>query len=73
MHLYRTHNCSELDDNNIGFFIITQKYSIGKNIEKLYFSGEKNDECKILSFHHTYYNNEYILSNIMLNERLILG
>tara|TARA_B100000427_G_C15511910_1_gene596613 strand:- start:648 stop:3122 length:2475 start_codon:yes stop_codon:yes gene_type:complete len=56
-----------LDDNNIGFFIITQKYSIGKNIEKLYFSGEKNDECKILSFHHTYYNNEYILSNIMVD------
>ena len=56
-----------LDDNNIGFFIITQKYSIGKNIEKLYFSGEKNDESKILSFHHTYYNNEYILSNIMVD------
>ena len=56
-----------LDTNDIGIFILTQKYTNGKNVEKLFLSNEMNDDIQIISFHHTLYQEDYILSNILVD------
>ena len=56
-----------LDTNDIGIFILTQKYTNGKNVVKLFLSNEMNDDIQIISFHHTLYQEDYILSNILVD------
>lgn len=55
-----------LEDNKLGIFILTQKYTPGKNIEKLIVNSKINETLKIISFHHSYYEKDFILSNILV-------
>ena len=55
-----------LESNELGIFILTQKYTPGKNIEKLIVNSEINERLKIISFHHSYYEKDFILSNILV-------
>ena len=51
----------------MGIFLLTQKYTPGKNIEKLFVNTEINENLKIISFHHSYYEKDFILSNILVD------
>tara|TARA_B100000902_G_C26960599_1_gene740324 strand:- start:192 stop:761 length:570 start_codon:yes stop_codon:yes gene_type:complete len=59
----------ELQENGhrLGMVVISQKYNQQKKNDIHYFStGDIDHETTpIFSFHHTYYENEYILSNIL--------
>jgi hypothetical protein len=56
-----------LEDNTIGIFILTQKVTPGKTSEMLFLSNGLDDDMNVISFHHTYYQDEYILSNILVD------
>ena len=55
-----------IEENSIAILIIGQKYSPGKISKNIYFTDDEYDNCRVLPFHHTFYNDEYILSNIIV-------
>ena len=57
-------------DIDVGIIFITYNYQKGMDI---YFEHTENlfNDTKILSFYHTIYNNDYILSNIISDDKLI--
>ena len=57
-----------IEENSIAILIIGQKYSPGKISKNIYFTDDEYDNCRVLSFHQTFYNDEYILSNIIVED-----
>ena len=57
----------EEEGNQLGIYLISQKYNLKKENEVYYESTSNVDKetTPIISFYHTYYQNEYVLSNIL--------
>ena len=61
----------ERRDIDLGIIFMTYNYQKGSDIYFLHTNKLFND-TQVLSFYHAIYNNDYILSNIIANDKLVL-